>query len=389
MERDVRLLEQLKIVLLGLAAGFVMSAPALAQDGATAAAKAEWEAAVKAAETTRVAGPAEVTLIDQAKLKIAAGQFYIPSAQASRLLKAMGNRVDSRLIGMVLPAGEADDWMVVVEYEKSGYIKDDDARDWKADELLDNLKQGTEASNKERRERGISEMEVIGWAEKPTYDASAHRLVWSVLSRDKGAAADRSQGVNYNTYALGREGYISMNLVTEAKMVDKYKPVARNLLGGLDFNGGKAYADFNSTTDKVAEYGLAALVGGIAAKKLGLFAIIAAFFLKFIKVFIFAAVAAVPALGKLFKWARKDKAVEEEEAVPVARPAAPAAPAAAPKPRVWNEADREKAWEEARKQTQGASAPPAPPVAPASSSPEAFPAAASPTISSTDETKRP
>ena len=42
-------------------------------------------------------------------------------------------------------------------------------------------------------------------------------------------------------------------------------------------------ADFNSSTDHVAEYGLAALVGGIAAKKLGLLAAAGVLFLKFWK----------------------------------------------------------------------------------------------------------
>ena len=40
-------------------------------------------------------------------------------------------------------------------------------------------------------------------------------------------------------------------------------------VAALNFNEGKRYADFNASTDKVAEYGLAALVAGVAAKKLG------------------------------------------------------------------------------------------------------------------------
>ncbi|MBK7846575.1 MAG: DUF2167 domain-containing protein [Zoogloea sp.] len=44
------------------------------------------------------------------------------------------------------------------------------------------------------------------------------------------------------------------------------------------------YADFNERTDKVAEYGLAALVGGIAAKKLGLLATLGVFLAKFWKI---------------------------------------------------------------------------------------------------------
>lgn len=116
-----------------------------------------------------------------------------------------------------------------------------------------------------RKERGIPEFEVIGWVEKPTYEAASHRLVWSANTRDKGASSDAEQGVNYNTYALGREGYISMNLVTGMSTVEAEKPIAKQLLAALEFNDGKRYSDFNASTDKVAEYGLAALVGGFAA----------------------------------------------------------------------------------------------------------------------------
>jgi uncharacterized membrane-anchored protein len=60
--------------------------------------------------------------------------------------------------------------------------------------------------------------------------------------------------------------------------------VAHELLGDLAYNTGKRYEDFSASTDRIAEYGLMALVGGVAAKKLGLFAIAAAFVLKFAKI---------------------------------------------------------------------------------------------------------
>src|SRR5215470_472560 len=46
-------------------------------------------------------------------------------------------------------------------------IKDDDAKEWNADELLQNLKDGTSESNKDRVARGFPELEVLGWVEKP------------------------------------------------------------------------------------------------------------------------------------------------------------------------------------------------------------------------------
>jgi len=96
-----------------------------------------------------------------------------------------------------------------------------------------------------------------------------------------------------------------MNLITTASTIDTDKLAARELLAAVAFNDGKRYDNFNSSTDKVAAYGLAALVGGVAIKKLGLFAVIGAFFLKFAKVF---AIAAVAFGGGILKWWRGRKA---------------------------------------------------------------------------------
>lgn len=67
--------------------------------------------------------------------------------------------------------------------------------------------------------------------------------------------------------------------------------MAQQLLADIEFNQGERYADYNAATDKVAEYGLAALVGGVAAKKLGLLAVIGAFLAKAGKFLIIGAVA--------------------------------------------------------------------------------------------------
>jgi uncharacterized membrane-anchored protein len=267
--------------------------PALAQPSEDA--QAEFAAAVQALNKARIDGPAEIKLVDQALLRLPAGFIYVPAAESNRLLMAMGNRGGDNTLGLLLPAAEDEGWFIVMRFTKSGYIKDDDARNWDVDELLKGLKEGTEEVNRERRSRGIPEVEVLAWVEAPKYDAASQRLVWSLESREKNAPAAAPRGVNYNTYALGREGYISMNLVTGMSEIQAQKPVAHRALAALQYHEGKRYADFNSATDHVAEYGLAALVGGFAAKKLGLFAVIFAFLLKFWKI----AALAVVGLGAL------------------------------------------------------------------------------------------
>jgi uncharacterized membrane-anchored protein len=200
------------------------------------------------------------------------------------LLNAMGNPgQDPRLLGLVFPKGESE-WFVTLRFEKSGYVKDDDARDWNADDLLKGYREGTEAGNAEREKIGVKPIEIIGWAERPAYDPATHRLVWAMSLRDKGAAQDAPQGVNYNTYALGREGYFSLDLITDLATLARDRGAAQALLAALDYQPGKAYADFKPETDPIAEYGLAALVVGVAAKKLGLLALGGLFIAKFFKV---------------------------------------------------------------------------------------------------------
>jgi uncharacterized membrane-anchored protein len=240
--------------------------------------------AVADAQAVAKKGPADVALAGQAVLRLPAGHQFVPQPQATRLLNAMGNPGnDPRLQGLIFP-DSSDGWFMTVRYEASGYVKDDDAREWNADDLLKSYREGTEASNAERVKLGGAAIEIIGWAEKPAYDAATHRLVWAMSSRDKAAPADAPQGVNYNTYALGREGYFSLNLVTALADLPLHKGAAQQLLQALQYDEGKRYTDFNAKTDHVAEYGLAALVVGVAAKKLGLIALAVAFFAKFAKV---------------------------------------------------------------------------------------------------------
>jgi len=260
-------------------------------------AQAEMQAAIEGARKAQVTGPSDVKLGDQAKLSLPAGFVFIPPAEGNKLLTAMGNRAGEGMLGLIFPESDAQ-WFVAMRFFKSGYIKDDEAKEWKTDELLKGLKEGTEASNKERRTRGYPEIEVAGWIEAPAYDPATHRLVWSLSSKIKNAPAGAEGGVNYNTYALGREGYISMNLVTGMNAIQAEKSVAHQLLAALEYNDGKRYAQFNSATDHIAEFGLAALIGGVAAKKLGLFALMAAFLVKFAKVILLSGIALIGVIAK-------------------------------------------------------------------------------------------
>lgn len=250
----------------------------------------------------------QIQLGNEAVLQLPDNMQFLPKEQANQLAERFGNSVNQGRYGMIFPKNldedNAPNWWFDLNYEESGFIKDDDAKDWNADELLQNLRDGTEEQNKIRAEKGFDEIIVKDWIEKPNYDAQKHRLVWSVDVRDK-KQPNGDAAVNYNTYVLGRKGFISLMLVSDDKNITQDKLLAQDLLNRIEFKEGLRYSDFNPTTDKVAEYGLAALVGGMAAKKLGLFALIAAFLAKFGKFLVLAVVPIGMVFKKVFK--RQDK----------------------------------------------------------------------------------
>ncbi|TDM08937.1 MAG: DUF2167 domain-containing protein [Ideonella sp. MAG2] len=294
----------MKPKLLGLLTALVTFCTSWAQ--AQGMSQAEQQRIFADAEKAAQAGPADLALAAQAHLKLPPGHTFVPQPHAQKMLNAMGNPgSDPRLQGLIFPKGEGQ-WFMTVRFESAGYIKDDDAKEWNADDLLKSYKEGTEAANKERTKMGVPALEILGWAQPPQYDAGTHRLAWAMSSREKGAPATTEQGVNYNTYVLGREGYFTMNLVTDLKSLDAHKPAAHTMLAALNFDDGKRYADFNPSTDKVAEYGLAALVVGAAAKKLGLLATLGLFLAKFWKIAVIGLAFLGAPLLRLFR--RGDKA---------------------------------------------------------------------------------
>lgn len=268
--------------------------------------QAELRAAGAAASQALRRGPAQIGLGDQGTLQLPEGYGFIPAAEGGRVMRAMGNSVDAGFQGMVVPLNsEGRSSFFLLSFEPSGYVKDDDAKDWKPDELLQQVREGTEEGNKRRAQMGIPAVEVTGWIEPPRYQAEKHQLVWSIGSRERGAPAGEAEGVNYRTLVLGREGYLTMTLVTDKEHVAALMPATATLLDNLTFGAGKRYADFNASTDHVAEIGLAALVAGVAAKKLGLLALIVAFAVKFAKVILIAVAGFGLALRKKLGLAKK------------------------------------------------------------------------------------
>jgi uncharacterized membrane-anchored protein len=99
---------------------------------------------------------------------------------------------------------------------------------------------------------------------------------------------------------LGREGVLSMNAVASIGQLEQIRGDMRPLLEIAEFSEGYRYAEFNPKTDRLAEYGLGALIAGGVAAKLGLFAKIGAFLLAFKKFIIFGLIAVGGFVARLF-----------------------------------------------------------------------------------------
>jgi uncharacterized membrane-anchored protein len=269
----------------------------------TAAAQKEIQAAVEEGQKTFIAGPRKIKLADQAILSLPANEGFFPAAAAVRMMHAGGVAGDGKtLLGIVVSYPKTANWINVVEFKKDGYVRDDEAGKLNADDFLAKMREGTEQSNVERRKRGLPELSVAGWAEAPYYDAATHKMSWSVIGhpKDKGMTNLDNDSVNYRTIALGREGYLSLTMVSKLSELAADKPIVADLLAGLQYNDGKRYSDFSASTDHVAEYGLAALVVGVVAKKIGVLALILAFMLKFFKIAALSAGGIVLVIKKLF-----------------------------------------------------------------------------------------
>ena len=219
----------------------------------------------------RVVGPATVDLgSNVAQIRLGKDFVFLDGEATRKAMQQMGNTVDNTEVGLVSPQAEDQDWFIVFEYKPEGYVKDEDKDKIDKDAILKSYQEGTEEANKARKEKGIPGLHVTGWYEEPHYDSATHNLVWALRAKSD----DGGEVVNYNVRLLGREGFMSVTLVDDPSKIAYSKPQVETILSTFSYQKGKTYAEW-VPGDKVAQYGLAALVAGgagAAAAKLGLFA---------------------------------------------------------------------------------------------------------------------
>ena len=207
-----------------------------------------------------------------AKITLPAGFKYLDSADSNTLLsKIWANPPRTNTLGMIVPADfdpvSSDAWVVILSFAEDGYVKDDDASKIDYNDLLKKMKQGTADDSKEREKQGYASVQLVGWATPPRYDAATHKLYWAQEIKFGGQSVNT---LNYNIRLLGRRGVLVLNAVASIGQLHDVEAATPTLLSMVDFQEGHRYADFKPSTDKVATYGIAALIAGGIAAKVGL-----------------------------------------------------------------------------------------------------------------------
>lgn len=245
-----------------------------------------------------VNGPATVPLGTTAEIKLPEGYAFIGPESLDRFFELTQNSRSGNEVGVVISPTH---WTMFFDYDDIGYVKDDDKDKLNADKLMSSMTDNQAAANEARKERGWDEMRLKGWATQPHYDQKTNNLKWAInltSSQDQ----FKEVWINGSIRLLGRGGVMNVTLVSDAAVFKQAEAEADQLLaGGFNYVSGQKYAEFKAG-DKVAQYGLAALVlgGGVAAAaKVGLLAKLGVFLGKAWKLVVAGFVAVAVGIKKL------------------------------------------------------------------------------------------
>ena len=285
-------------LLISVLLALLMSIALRAQDAADAAAPDAEAAPVSFVDRLREAGleitsgPATVALGTVAELDLPADHHSVDAGSIERFYELTENVYSGNEAGVILGPGG---WMLYFDYEEVGYVKDDEKDQLDAAKLLETLQKNQAAANEFRAKQGWDEMRMAGWAAEPHYDPQTNNLKWA-LRLTSSSDNHQEEWINESIRLLGRGGVMNVTLVTAPDTFAADSRVADGLLArNFGYVAGQKYAEFREG-DKLAEYGLAALVlggAGAVAFKLG-------FFQKFWKVIVGVGLAVLAAARKVW-----------------------------------------------------------------------------------------
>ncbi len=248
-------------------------------------------------------GPMLGDLGAEAQVATPDGCTFTGADGTRQFMELSQNPVNGRERGTVLcriadANGETETtWFAVFEFDDGGYVKDDEKESLDADAILASLKEGNEHGNRERRERGWEAIYLDGWQLAPHYDEQTRNLTWATRLHSE----DNSQVLNHSVRLLGRGGVMSVDLVVSPDYYEQALPVFNAVVGDFKYKTGHTYAEWRDG-DKIAAYGLTALVAGGAGAVLAKTGLLQ----KFGKAILLGLAAGVAAIRKLLFGKRKD-----------------------------------------------------------------------------------
>jgi len=249
-------------------------------------------------------GPTTGRLGNLAEINVPAGMAFTGADGTKKWMEASQNLYNEDDLGIVVPTATDQSWWTIFEFSKAGHIKDDEKDKLDAAALLKTIRENNAEGNKERQKRGWDTFEVVGWEREPFYDSRTKNLTWAIRIRGK-----NGESVNYSVRILGREGYMSVDLVLGPEELAGSIPQFETLLAGYGYTQGNRYAEYRKG-DKLAAYGLTALVAGGAgavAMKTGLLA-------KFWKLIVVVVLGLFAAVKRFFKtilgWGKNEETIK-------------------------------------------------------------------------------
>src|SRR4030095_7502872 len=135
-------------------------------------------------------------------------------------------------LGAIVPANVdllgGEGWVIIISYDDSGHVSDDDAAAINYDDLLKEMQQATRDNNEERKKQGYEPIELVGWAKPPYYDSQAKKLYWAKQLRFGG---DSAETLNYMIRALGRSGVLELTVVASMQQLPAIDGRINEMLG--------------------------------------------------------------------------------------------------------------------------------------------------------------
>src|SRR6266550_1944927 len=131
-------------------------------------------------------GPTKGVLGAEATITVPASCLFTGMDGVKAFPEATQNNASGNERGVLLcPAnGTTDTWFVLFSYDESGYVRDDEGASLDADAILESVRRGTEAGNRERKRRGWGTLTVEGWATKPLEGLNLNELGASLASQN-------------------------------------------------------------------------------------------------------------------------------------------------------------------------------------------------------------